>query len=78
MATFIINNENIYNLVRKYFNGDITIPPLSEWNTSNVTNMARLFQNITFNNNDPNQNISPSLRSSPFIMYFLRKYIIKR
>ena len=58
MATFIINNENIYNLVRKYFNGDVTIPPLSEWNTSNVTNMARLFQNITFNNNDQNQNIS--------------------
>ena len=28
MSTFIINDNNIHELVKKYFNGDKTIPPL--------------------------------------------------
>ena len=43
---FIINDDNIHELVEKYFNGDIIIPPLSEWNTENITNMSKLFQDI--------------------------------
>jgi surface protein len=58
MTTFIVNDENIHELVKRYFNGDITIPPLSQWNTENITNMSNLFKNVQFNNEDKNQDIS--------------------
>ena len=51
--SFVINDENIRDLVNKYINDWNSLPrqlrniPIGQWNVSRVTNMSYLFYNQT-------------------------------
>ncbi len=62
--SFVINDENIRDLVNKYINDWNSLPrqlrniPIGQWNVSRVTNMSYLFYNQTTFNEPLNWNVS--------------------
>jgi surface protein len=45
MSNIIFTNENIHSNVNDYLNGNPNgLPPIGEWDVSNVTDMSNLFK----------------------------------
>ena len=58
-GVFIPTDDNIRAAIERYLSVEVNnLPPINQWDTSQITNMSRLFSNLNFNEDISNWNVS--------------------